>query len=134
MKSKASAFALLALVIGLTASVHAQESAWLLGKWELAYDPDNNPKDWLEFSADGHAVSITAEGRRIPGRYVLNDRQINVTYSYNGKMIPYVLKFSAEKDTLIAYSEKTKNTSLYRKVKEQAPGTESSTEPKAPSH
>lgn len=94
----------------------AAEDDWLLGKWELAYDPAGNPKDWLEFGAEGKATSITPDGRRIPGRYSLNDKQINVTYSFNGKMVPMVLKFSPEKDTIIVYSEKTKTTSLYRKV------------------
>jgi hypothetical protein len=94
----------------------ADDNDWLVGKWELTRDPDGNPKDWLEFSADGHASTTTAEGRRIPGRYVIKELSIEVVYSYNGKMIPLELHYSSNKDRLFAFSKQTKHTSEYQKV------------------
>ena len=115
---KANVFVALVLLMGCAATVFAAENDWLIGKWELVFDSANTPKDWLEFGAEGKATSITPDGRRIPGRFSVTEKQINVTYSFNGKMIPMVLKFSPEKDTIIVYAEKTKTTSLYRKVKQ----------------
>ena len=115
MKRIKAGAVVLALLLGF--STFAADDMWLIGKWELSYDSDGNPKDWLEFAAEGRAYSITPQGRRIPGRYTLKDSQIEVKYSFEGKMIPVTIRFSANKDLLLVYSAKTKNTSQYRKAK-----------------
>ena len=108
-----------ALTLGLTVCwAVAADIAWLLGKWELSYESDNNPKDWLEFAADGKTFGITPEGRRIPGRYTLKESQIEVIYSFDGKIVPLTLRFTDDKQRLLAYSAKTKNTAQYKKMKE----------------
>ncbi len=116
MKKRLLGFGFLILLAVMMSVAFAAGDDWLIGKWELAYDSDNSPKDWLEFTADGHAYGITPEGRRIPGRYVLKNSRIEITYSYNGKMIPLALRYTERKDELLAYSPQTKNTSRYKKV------------------
>ncbi len=32
---------------------HAEQAIWLHGNWQLAYDPDGDDKDYMEFLSDG---------------------------------------------------------------------------------
>ena len=94
----------------------ATDDTWLVGKWELSYDPDGNEKDWLEFTKNGEVFSISSKGRRVPGQYAVTESDIHVTYTFNGKAIPITLKFSPDKRKLLAYSKRTGNASEYRKT------------------
>lgn len=89
---------------------------WLVGKWELSYDPDGNQKDWLEFTKNREVFSISPNGRRVPGEFVVTDSEISITYTLNGKAIPMTLKFTPDKQKLLAYSKRTGKTSEYSKV------------------
>jgi hypothetical protein len=93
------------------------ENNWLTGKWELWHDPDGDPKDWVEFTPDGKAISTNSDGRSLAGEYVVKDSEINIIYSYKGHSIPITLTYTPDKNKLFHYSERTRNTSEYRKVK-----------------
>jgi hypothetical protein len=95
----------------------AADNHWLIGKWELFHDPDGDEKDWIEFTADGKAVSYVADGRSIHGEYVVKGSEINIVYTYKGQSIPLSLKSSPDKKQLFHYSERTRHTSEYRKLK-----------------
>jgi hypothetical protein len=90
---------------------------WLLGRWELTHDPQGDAKDWLEFHPDGRAVSVSPNGRRIPGEYVVGDGEIRVVYSFAGRQIPITLKHSPDRAKLFAPSARTGTASTYEKVK-----------------
>ena len=112
---------LLAIVITLCAMGVAASDAgngWLVGKWEMTFDPDGSEKDWMEFSADGSAYSIAADGRRVPGKYSLSGQSVNIVYTFNGKDIPITLTYNADKTKLLAHSQRTGNTSEYQKVQQ----------------
>lgn len=96
--------------------IFAAESDWLVGKWELSYDPDGNEKDWIEFTRQGQAFSISPSGRRVPGEYVVTDSEVRITYIFKGKSISITLKYTSEKKKLLFYSTKTGNTSVYEKI------------------
>ncbi len=119
---KKFALALLSmLVLGHIAPVAADPAAtddhgWLVGKWELTLDPDGGKTDWLEFGRDGKAASITSDGRRIPGEYVVTAGKVQVVYSYQGKSIPITLSHTPDRKKLLLYSERTHNTSEYQKL------------------
>ena len=34
------------------------EANWLVGKWEMTYDPDGDEKDWVEFNGNGEVKEI----------------------------------------------------------------------------
>lgn len=103
------------VVAAMPASAAGKE--WLLGKWELFYDPEGNEKDWVEFSNGGEVTSIAATGRRIPGIYTVSDSEVKVTLSYKGLAIPIRFQYTPERNQLLLYSEKTGNTSVYEKAK-----------------
>jgi hypothetical protein len=94
----------------------AVDHQWLLGKWELSYDPEGNEKDWVEFSEGAEVISITPDGRRIPGIYRVNDSEINISFSYKGLTIPIRYTYTPAKNQLLLFSEKTGNTSIYKKA------------------
>ncbi len=95
----------------------AADSSWLVGKWELAYDPDDGDKDWVEFTADGKAVSISSTGRQVPGQYVLTEDEVDATFRYNGQTIPMTFTYGPDRQKLLLYSEHTRHTAEYKKMK-----------------
>lgn len=99
-------------------NVYAGDHQWLVGVWELNFDPDGDTKDWLEFTQDGKAYSVDSKHtRQVPGTYELTPSNINITFNWKGKVIPIVLTYKKNKDALYAVSKKTGNTSIYKKVK-----------------
>lgn len=105
----------------LAAAVYSAQAGgtgndWLVGTWELTRDPDGHPKDWMEFKADGQTVSISAEGRRVPGVYTVSDDAIELIYAFKGKTVPIRLSFDEDRKTLFARSPVTGSVSEYKKV------------------
>ncbi len=66
---------------------------WLLGTWELAYDPDNNPTDYLVFQADnvvesrkslgamGTAGKFQLAGDTLTTSFAVRDREISIDFT-----------------------------------------------------
>ncbi len=97
---------------------HAVDNNWLIGKWELHRDPDGSEKDWLEFRADGTVTNISPKGRQVRGLYVVHDDLINTTYQHKGRRISIPVGYASDKRSLLLYSKRTKNTSVYKKLDE----------------
>lgn len=116
MKKSVATVAVIFLALWSSAPLLGADGTWLVGKWELSYDPDGNEKDWLEFTKSGEAFSISPNGRHVPGEYVVTDSEINITYTFNGKIIPMTLKFTPDKRKLLAYSKRTGKASEYSKI------------------
>jgi len=95
----------------------AADQAWLVGTWELTYDPAGGEKDWMEFTADGRAFSIAPNHKRVPGRYVVTGQEVRVTYKIKGKLIPITLTFTPDKKKLFGASAKSGNNSVYERIK-----------------
>lgn len=100
-------------------SSHALEkNHWIIGIWELSYDPDGNSKDWIEFTKEGHVYSINSDKTiRVPGTYKVSESKILVLFSWKGNNIPMEYTYKDSKEVLYVYSEKTSNTSKYVKLK-----------------
>lgn len=103
-------------LLGLAGHVAAADNGWLVGKWELSHDPDGSEKDWLEFSADGKAFSISPKGSEVPGDYTLNGDSVSIVFSHKGKAIFLRLNRSSDGKKLLAKSSRTGNVSEYRKL------------------
>ncbi len=97
---------------------YGADNSWLVGTWELTYDPDGSEKDWVEFTADGKSYSISPKGRRLPGEYSLSGQTISNVFTYNGKTIPQEFTVSSDKKKLLFYSKKTGSTSEYEKLQQ----------------
>ena len=56
---------LLAILVAGAPALEADHT-WLIGTWELSHDPEGNPKDWLEFTADGKPRASHRAGGGLP--------------------------------------------------------------------
>ena len=101
---------LLALVAPVAYSQNQND--WLFGEWVLCEDPDNSPKDALQFNSDGTGIVIRDDKkteflhRRAEGR-------VEMLANANGYAIPINMTVSPERDRLLLHSDKTGSTSTY---------------------
>ncbi len=100
------------------AGAFAQQSpGWLLGRWELAFDPDGSTKDFLEFHKGGEVVNISSQGRHTQGMYGVQDEGVRASFVLpNGKTLPLLLVPTADRRQLKLRSSRTGNTAVYEKV------------------
>lgn len=106
------------VVASVCGSAIAAEADWVVGRWEMVRDPDGNSKDWMEFSADGKAISISPQGQRTLGSYSVSPQSVDIIFSApNGRSIPIAMVSSADKKELQVRSTKTGNFSTYQKMK-----------------
>jgi hypothetical protein len=87
---------------------------WLLGTWVLCEDPDNSPKDSLQFNADGTGQVIRAKGN-IEFLHKHSGQSVSLLANANGYAIPIELSSSPGFDKLLLHSDKTGNTASYVK-------------------
>jgi hypothetical protein len=76
-----------------------QNVGWLYGKWGLAYDPDNSPKDYVVFKPGGEFESISHK-RTVKGHYELSRGKIKVSVYHKNKHITLPLGISPDKSRL----------------------------------
>ena len=105
--------AVLSLVPGL---VSAASEGWVIGKWELVYDPDGARKDWLEFAANGDAVNIWPDGERVPGMYIVTPQGVKAVFTHQGRDVIATFFFDAHAGVLKIVTSRTGQASLYRKL------------------
>ena len=85
---------------------------WLQGTWTLCDDPDQSPKDSLQFNQDGSGLLIRDKGN-MEILHKHTDQTVYILANANGKAIPIQLSASAEHDKLLLHSEKSGATSTY---------------------
>ena len=90
----------------------AQTVDWLIGTWTLCDDPDQSPKDSLQFNQDGSGLLIRAKGN-LELLHKHTDQVVYILANANGKAIPIQLSASAEHDKLLLHSEKSGAMSTY---------------------
>jgi hypothetical protein len=109
-------FMVLLVLSGAPASAKAQTSAdWLIGTWVLCEDPDNSPKESLQFNSDGSGQVIRAKGN-IDFLYKRSGRSVSLLANANGYAIPIELSVSDKFDRLLLHSDKTGSTSSYVRI------------------
>ena len=97
--------------------VSSSSNQWIIGTWELYHDPDGDEKDWIEFNESGEVVSFTHNNSsQIKGTYQVEPDEIRIVYEYFGQSIPIVLTYKQNKAALYAFSNRTGNTSTYKKM------------------
>jgi len=52
---------------------------WLVGRWELAYNPEHDDEDVLLFKTDGSVEIHTVDGRKVLGKYLLTKNKLAIT-------------------------------------------------------
>lgn len=111
--------AFLVLIILFSSNVYADDNSWLLGEWEMAYDPDGDTKDILSFSEGGEFRTTEAStGRQVKGRYVVKSDVINLSLISKGKIFMKLkLTYTDKRDKLFYNPEKTDDPAYYTKLK-----------------
>lgn len=114
MKLHRLALALTALLISnnCIAVGEIKDSNWLIGTWTLCEDPDNSPKDSLQFNQDGSGLLIRVKGN-IEFLHKHTAEKVHLLANANGRAIPIEFAVSADHDKLLLHSDKTGNTSTY---------------------
>jgi len=112
------ALAILILAIFSSISV-ADSNTWLLGNWQMAYDPDGDTKDILTFSPGGQFVTTEAStGRKIQGNYIVKPGEVNVSLVQQGKVFMKLkLTYESSKDKLFYNPDNTNDPAYYAKLR-----------------
>lgn len=103
---------LLASLVALASESPAPKPDWLIGNWVLCEDPDNSPKDTLQFNADGTGLVIRAKGN-VEFLHKHSGHSVSLLANANGYAIPIELSSSSSFDKLLLHSDKTGNTAIY---------------------
>ena len=78
----------------------ATDTAWLLRQWQLAFDPDNSPKDFLTFSDGGTVALKTADGRDMAGRWVIEGERLTLSFDVNGRTLDMPMSIAPDRTSL----------------------------------
>lgn len=105
--------ALIALLLRLPLA--AEEADWVLGRWELAYDPEGRPADALEFLPDGEAVNLWPDGTRVHGIYVVTEQGVKAVFTLQGKDIITTFHADPARTELRILTSATGRETIYRK-------------------
>lgn len=98
---------------GILASEPAQPKAdWLVGSWVICEDPDNSPKDSLQFNADGTGLVIRTKGN-VEFLHRHTGHSVSLLANVNGYAIPIEMSASTGFDRLLLHSDRTGNISSY---------------------
>ena len=93
------------------------DPAWIVGKWQLAYDPDDAATDWLEFMPEGDVFNITPDGGRTPGFYLVSGNEVKAVFTLNEKDVIMIFHSDAKRDALRIVTSLSGQASVYRKVR-----------------
>lgn len=78
---------LLLLFLGACSGSGNVDAAWLIGKWELSHNPENDDEDILVFNRDGKFHIETVDGRTLPGQYVVEDNKVKIVLPLRKKVV-----------------------------------------------
>lgn len=95
----------------------AGSNDWLLGKWQMTYDPDGDTKDVLSFSKGGEFVTAEAStGREIKGMYVVESDRIDISLIHQGQIFMKLqLTYDGSKNKLYYNPDNTNDPAYYTK-------------------
>jgi len=85
---------------------------WLIGTWVLCEDPDQSPKESLQFNQDGTGLLARAKGN-IEFLHKHSGQSVSLLANVNGHAIPIEMSASAEFENLLLHSDRTGSTSYY---------------------
>lgn len=108
------------LVVGATMSAgipaHGADDQWVVGKWELTYDPDGAKKDWLEFKPNGDVISVFPNGERVLGLYIVTPEGVKAVFTYKGKDVIMTFHVDEQHRHLRIVTSRSGRESIYTKL------------------
>ena len=96
----------------IASEIPAPKSDWLIGSWVLCEDPDNSPKDTLQFNADGTGLVIRAKGN-VEFLHKHSGQSVSLLANASGYAVPIELSASPRFDKLLLHSDKTGSSAAY---------------------
>lgn len=108
-----SLFALLSAPLAAQTPLPVDDQ-WLIGKWQLHYDPDGGKTDFIEFRANGDAISSGPLGQ-VEGLYVLAPNSVKAVFTYRDKDFIMTFFFNEARDELRIVTSHTGRESIYKK-------------------
>ncbi len=99
----------------LEAAVGGDEQ-WILGTWELVYDPEGRATDWLEFLPSGDVRNTWADGTEVWGIYVVTQEGVKAVLSYEGTDVIFTFHADEQRNSLRIVTSNTGIESVYQKA------------------
>ncbi len=106
---------LAALALLCSPLLQAADASWAVGRWELVHDPDGGKTDWLEFTADGDAYNLWADGTRVPGFYVVTEQGVKAVFTVKGKDLIATFHADPAREELRIVTSTSGRPSVYRR-------------------
>lgn len=91
------------------------EDAWLVGKWQLHFDPGGSETDYIEFKQDGDAISSGPNGEA-EGLYIVSPDSVRAVFTYKEKDFIMTFHFNQQRDELRIVTSHTGRESIYKKI------------------
>lgn len=89
------------LVLAACSDPASNDNAWLLGRWELAYNPDADDEDVLLFREDGSVLVQTVDGREVPGKYHIRGERLDLDLALSTRLLQVSFDISPDHSRLI---------------------------------
>lgn len=104
----------LLLILMLAACAGSETPAWLLGRWQVSYNPNNDDSDVLVFLPGSRVNIETEDGRTLEGRYQIKQDQLLMLIQVGQRNVETRFKVSSAHDRLLykngAYYTKSADT------------------------
>lgn len=99
-------------------SFAAEDNSWLVGRWQLHYDPDGSDTDYLVFKANGDFFNIDPQGHEVHGFYMVVPGAVRaVLTTKEGKDLLLTFFYNKAKTELRIVTSDSGIESVYIKVK-----------------
>lgn len=115
MRSILSPAIILLLLSMMQSSLFADEYDWVVGKWQLVYDPDGGVTDYLEFMANGDVISTGPEGV-VSGFYIAAHGMVKAVLTIKDKDLILSFFHNKENTELRIVTSVSGKESIYRKI------------------
>jgi hypothetical protein len=103
----------------VTAGMHsafADDDQWVIGKWELSYDPDGAKTDWLIFKPNGDVISRGQDGTEYTGMYIVTPEGVKTVFTHEGQDVIATFHADERRQALKIVTSRSGKESIYKKV------------------
>lgn len=91
---------------------------WMVGTWELSYDPDGAPQDRMVFRADGTVTNQFPGEPDVDGEYRAAGDRVMVTLNEGDRTRTTEMRLDEATGKLLFTSDSTGSTAEYSRVEE----------------
>jgi len=89
------------ILLGCSGGAQQTTPPWLLGRWQLSYNPQQDDNDILLFSQGGKVRIETEAGRSLNGHFLIQQEQLLLLVQIGQRSVETRFRISEAKDQLI---------------------------------